>query len=908
MPNNHKLRRDDLSPHPVLRRWLAGVLCASQAVGATAWAEQEAVHQAPGGTAAPLKRPQAIQVAALDAPIVVGYNTAFLYGMTSTTDIRTLLAGSGVPPGFQRVDFYINQMLAGRLDVEFSRNPKSDEIEPCITVAMLEQGGVDLGKLPSPLEPGASCLRLQEVIPDASAAYDMTSLRLNVSVPQIYMTSLRRGYIDPSLWETGADVAFLNYSLNARRSELQHGDSQNDFSASVRSGVNLGEWRLRNDSYLTSGSRQPTEFRSQNTYLQRGFSTIKSQMVVGETYTYSPLFDSVRFLGMQLASDEAMRPDEERDYAPVIRGTAESNATVEVRQKGYLIYTTTVAPGPFAITDLQPSGTNGDLEIAVIEANGARRIFRQAFASPPLMVRKGRIKYDIAAGQVRLDRRQQERPGFVSGSMIYGLTANTTLAAGLQASPGYFSYSLGAGLNTPLGAVSLDAIHSRSNAGGLSASGDHLNLRYARFVETTGSHVSFNVQHGLREGFRTLSDHVERNGALAGSRPGPHWSLGQGSRQRLDGYLSQPVGSGYIYLNGSYGKNWNGTASRSVSLAYSNSIGKLNYNISFTQSRNLNWSWVNDHAPRHDNTFMLTLSMPLGGPGNSTHAFSTLSRQRAGTSAQAGISGTLPFERNVSYTVAGNRDADGQRDASIGVGTATSFGRLNASYTHGDRYRASNFLASGSVVVHAGGVNLGQGLGETFMLAKIEPPVPGVAISSFSGVETGRNGYAVIPSATPFRGNWVTLRTQGLSKDVDITNGTQMVVPTRGAAGLAKFTAVTGRRVQFELRGADGLPLPFGATVDELDGTRLGITDPRGRALTLLPADREHGELDVRWDKATCRVAYTLPPKVEGENYQRHALTCSTPIPPSPAHKDPGSIAASDVRVLQGGGSKAGAS
>ena len=662
MPNNHELPRDDLSPHPVLRRWLAGVLCASQAVGAAAWAEQEAVHQAPGGAAAPLKKPQAIQVAALDAPVVVGYNTAFLYGMTSTTDIRTLLAGSGVPPGFQRVDFYINQMLAGRLDVEFSLNPKSDEIEPCITVAMLEQGGVDLAKLPSPLEPGASCMRLQEVIPDASAAYDMASLRLNVSVPQIYMTSLRRGYIDPSLWETGADVAFLNYSLNARRSELQHGDSRNDLSASVRSGVNLGEWRLRNDSYLTSGSRRPTEFRSQNTYLQRGFNTLKSQMVVGETYTYSPLFDSVRFLGMQLASDEAMRPDEERGYAPVIRGTAESNATVEIRQKGYLIYTTTVAPGPFAITDLQPSGTNGDLEIAVIEASGARRIFRQAFASPPLMVREGRIKYDIAAGQVRLDRRQQEQPGFVSGSMIYGLTANTSLAAGLQASPGYLSYSLGAGLNTPLGAVSLDAIHSRSNAGGSSASGDRLNLRYARFVETTGSHVSFNVQHGLREGFRTLSDHVERNGALAGSRPGPHWSLGQGSRQRLDGYLSQPVGRGYVYLNGSYGKNWNGTASRSVSLAYSNTIGKLNYNISFTQSRNLNSSWANAHAPRHDNTLMLTLSMPLGGPGNSTHAFSTLSRQRAGTSAQAGVSGTLPFERNVSYTVAGNRDADGQRD------------------------------------------------------------------------------------------------------------------------------------------------------------------------------------------------------------------------------------------------------
>ncbi|MDT4829428.1 Outer membrane usher protein FimD [compost metagenome] len=891
MPRNYEFRRHDTSPNHVLRRWLAGMLCASQAVATGAWADPGPARLAQDGAAVSPKQRPPVQVAALDG-VIVGYNTAFLYGMTSTTDIRTLLAGSGVPPGFQRVDLYINQMLAGRLDVEFAHNPKSDEVEPCFSASMLEQGGVDLAKLPGPLDPNATCLRIQDVIPDASAAYDMASLRLNANVPQIYMTSLRRGYIDPSLWEPGANVAFLNYSLNARRNKSRYNNSQNDLSASVRSGVNLGEWRLRNDAYLSSGSRRPSKFTSQNTYLQRGFNAIKSQMVAGEAYTYSPLFDSVRFLGMQLASDEAMRPDEEQGYAPVIRGTAESNATVEVRQNGYLIYTTTVAPGPFAITDLQPSGTNGDLEIVIVEANGTRRVFRQAFSSPPLMVREGRVKYNVAAGQVRLDRRQRERPGFISGSMIYGLTANSSLAAGLQASPGYLSYSLGAGLNTPVGAVSLDAIHSSSNAGGSSASGDRLNLRYAKFVEATGSQVSANMQHGLREGFRSLSDHVERNGARSGSR----WNSGHGSRQRLDGYVSQPIGDGYVYLNGSYGKNWNGTSSRSVSLAYSNSIGRLNYNLSYTQSRNIYSSWENGRDSRRDNTVMLTLSMPLGGTGSSTYAFSTLSRQSAGTSAQAGVSGSLPLERNVSYTVAGNKDTDGQRDASIGVGTAASFGRLNASYTHGDRYRASNFSASGSIVAHSGGVNLGQGLSETFMLAKIEPPVSDVAISSFAGVETGRNGYAIIPSATPFRGNWVTLKTQGLSKDVDITNGTQMVVPTRGAAGLAKFKAVTGRRVQFELHGADGQPLPFGATVEEWDGTRLGITDPRGRVLTLLPTDREHGELDVRWNEATCRVAYALPPKLEGENYQRLTLTCSTPIPPAPENKGPGSIAAGDPR------------
>ncbi len=39
-------------------------------------------------------------------------------------------------------------------------------------------------------------------------------------------------------------------------------------------------------------------------------------------------------------------------YAPQIRGYAKTNAKVEVRQQGNLIYQTTVTPGSFEINDL----------------------------------------------------------------------------------------------------------------------------------------------------------------------------------------------------------------------------------------------------------------------------------------------------------------------------------------------------------------------------------------------------------------------------------------------------------------------------------------------------------------------------------------------------------------------------
>ncbi|MDF6720311.1 fimbria/pilus outer membrane usher protein, partial [Escherichia coli] len=130
------------------------------------------------------------------------------------------------------------------------------------------------------------------------------------------------------------------------------------------------------------------------------------------------LFDSVRFRGVQVTSDDAMLPDSERGYAPVVRGQAATNAVVEVRQSGYVLYRANVPPGPFQLTDIFPSGSNGDLEITVIEADGSKRVTHQAFSSLPLMLRKGRLKYSFAAG--KYDGDQGPAPNLVSGSLVYG--------------------------------------------------------------------------------------------------------------------------------------------------------------------------------------------------------------------------------------------------------------------------------------------------------------------------------------------------------------------------------------------------------------------------------------------------------------------------------------------------------
>jgi outer membrane usher protein len=52
-----------------------------------------------------------------------------------------------VLPGIYRVDLYGNETLVGRRDIDFRRHPGTGKIEACLTLEMVQQLGVDIGKL-----------------------------------------------------------------------------------------------------------------------------------------------------------------------------------------------------------------------------------------------------------------------------------------------------------------------------------------------------------------------------------------------------------------------------------------------------------------------------------------------------------------------------------------------------------------------------------------------------------------------------------------------------------------------------------------------------------------------------------------------------------------------------------------
>ena len=796
------------------------------------------------------------------------FNTSFLQGAPSTVDLQSLLASSSVLPGNYRVDLYSNDTLVGRRDIDFRKNLASAKVEACLDLETLRQLGVDIGKLQASGKIAGddtnTCLDLPSLIDQATVRYDMPRLRLLVSVPQSAMERGRRGYVDPALWDAGVSAAFINYQLSSSRNST---DAQTSLSNNLglRNGINLGAWRLRNESNFNSSTGQPNTFKSNRSYVQHDVTALKGQFSAGDIFSDTDLFDSVRYRGIKLASDDAMRADSERGYAPIIRGIAQTSATVEIRQNNYILYTANVPPGPFEISDIYPSGSNGDLEITVVEADGRRRVTVQAFSSLPIMVREGQVKYSLSAGQYHSNSDGQQTPKFVSSTLAYGISSNLSGIFGVQATENFQALSLGAGRNTPIGAVSLDMTHSVSRTFGQAVTGNSLRALYAKTFTGTDTSFTLAAYRYSTEGYRTLTDHVEELSNDGKKRTG-------NSKTRTDLTVSQSIGRnqqyGSIYINANDQRYWSRGGSQSLSAGYSNYLGEVSYNLGATYTKA-----VGNAGPSNNDTLLnLSLSFPLGSTPHAPRAFVSASSRKDDDTTQVGINGYLTDDSDTYYSLQGGNSSTGGSTGSANLSTRTSVMDISASYSQGRGYTSQGLNASGSIVGHAGGINLGQTVGETFALAQVEG-VAGVQVGSFSGTETGRNGYAVVPNAQPYRVNWISLDTRDLGGDIEIDNATQQVIPRRGAVVLARYANKTGRRVQFAMFDSQHQPLPFGASLEDAEGKQLAIADPDGKALVLI--EQDVGTVVIKWNGQQCQARYALAQRNPQLNYERVKLACS---------------------------------
>lgn len=677
------------------------------------------------------------------AVLAVQFNPLFLKDKGAAVDLRFFEQSNGLVPGTYSVDLYLNQTLARREELRFEANAGGGEVYPLLSIGLLRELGVDIQRLQKEgLIPATDDDALLDIsrIDGASVDLEVANLALFLSIPHVYIQRHSRGYVDPSLWDEGVTAVFSDYQANFNRNSSK-GFQSNYAYLGMRNGFNIGPWRLRNESSLTQGTGMRRTLSSHRNYAERDVSSLNSRLTVGELYTSGEIFDSARILGAALSSDMGMLPDNQVGYAPVVRGIAETHATVEVRQNGYVIYSTAVSPGAFEISDIYPGGSNGDLEIKIIEADGRERSYSQAYSYLPVMTRRGNLQYSVAAG--RYDGPGHTLPGLIQATGVYGATDNLTTYGGVLGSEGYDAVNLGLGVNTGIGGMSMDVTSSRSRSEqGGKKRGQSVRFLYSKTLNQTDTTVTMVGYRYSTDGYRTMSQHVEEQRYATGHSEG--YNFGR-QKSRIDLNINQSLRRrGSLFVSAGETTYWNraGTTRR-LQMGYSGNVKDVSYSVSVSRTQS------SGSAMGAENQVSMSFSVPFGNSARSHRFYSDVTASGAGErSVQSGVVGYLNEAATLSYSAqAGVTESD--HSAGFGLGWDAPSAKVAGNFARTGDSDHIDLTASGSVVAHAGGVTFGQPVGETFALIE----VPGVQNAGLQGstARTDSAGYVVSSYVQPYR-------------------------------------------------------------------------------------------------------------------------------------------------------------
>lgn len=819
------------------------------------------------------------------------FNPNFLSDIDNVADLSIYEKGMQ-GPGEYVTNIYLNDVYQKQEDLVYKLNEsnlnisgKNRGLYPCVSAKLLKDIGVKVSSFELPVD--TACLNVQDLSKDATLSYDFFEHRLNISFPQIYINQDALESIPQDQWDNGINAFLLNYNLSSNYNQ----DNENYF-LNLDSGLNIGGFRLRNNSTFSlnkNGDHSTREWNSIATYLEKSIPQLKSNLILGESYSSSPVFDGVGFLGLRLSTASEMKPNSLQGFAPTVTGIAQTRAKVTIKQNGNTIYQTFVSPGPFNIDDLYPTGSSGDLEVIIEESDGSQQIKFIPFSTVPVLQRAKNFTYDFVIGDFRSGNQSQGDTFFTQGTFIYGVNNHLTVYGGTQLASKYQAINAGIGSNFgKYGAFSVDLTHAESTLFDDSHhTGQSLRFLYSKSMNKTGTTFRLLGYRYSTKGFYTLNDvaylepegyEYEKTTDADGNiiyKPYSYYNLFNNKKGRFQLSVTQNLKNyGNFHLSLDRQDYWNTTqTSQNFSFGYSNFWKSLNYGVSYNISKNIGFNET-------EKIFSFNLSLPLDalfrkvGVEKSVYLTSSIANSdTSGTNSSVGLTGSLLKDNNLAYYLNRSSSDSSKNAYSLGMNYTGSYGSLSAGYYAYDQVNSYSLNASGGMLLHRDGITFGQLLGDTTILVKAKGAAD-VGVENIKGVETNRFGYAIIPYADAYRYNRVSLNVNDLKSNVDLMNNVKTIVPTRGAVVLSEFNTKLGFASLITIL-KDGKQIPFGSIAMDESGESSGIVGDESQVyLTGLKAS---GMIKIKTSShltSICSAPYRIPETEYGKNVILLNLNC----------------------------------
>lgn len=771
-------------------------------------------------------------------------------------DVKRFSYNNPVPAGQYYSDIYLNGEKKGQTNIQFIDKEKSGSATLCVTselISLLDLTPNALEKF-NKLENNNDCFSVEQSIPYAKKRFELSTLRLDIEIPQALVTQRPRGYISPNQWQSGIPAAFVKYDVNYYQYRSSSADNRQTYLG-LRTGFNLGGWTFRHRGSESWSNGGASGYNRIETYFQRDIPLLRGQLTFGDFTTTGQLLDGVSLRGISLVSDDRMLPSSLRGYAPVVHGIANSNAKVAIWQNGNIIYETTVPAGPFTVNDLYPSGYGGDLTVQVTESDGQVRSFTVPFASVTQLVRPGYTRYQLAMGRYRYSN-EVLNDRFFQGTLQYGLFNDITLNSGLTAASNYSAGLMGLAFNTSYGAISSDITLSKAKLTNSDSThkGYSIHTSYSVRVPETSTNITLAAYRYSSKDYYNLRDimwanntsYIDKNAIRYTSyRPKNQFQLS----------INQNLGynNGSLYLTGSTYSYWGQKNSNEYQMGYSNYFRRLNYQVGYSQSRNNN-------TGRRDERVYFNFAVPLGDEQQSPLLSTTLNYDAKGNnSAQTAISGTLGDNNRYSYGISANIQEKNASGYSVNGRYRSSFATL-ASSAGNDSHQNKQFSlgASGAVVAHPYGLTFSNDLSDTFTIIHARG-ADGAAINNAPGNRLDYWGNGIMPYVTPYEINRISIDPGDLPLNVELSATEYEIVPRANSITLVNFTTNTGTVMLFDIKMPDGSFPPMASEAFDEDGRTVGYIVQGGRLFT--KGLTEKGLLEIVWGTGNterCTVSYQI--------------------------------------------------
>lgn len=717
----------------------------------------------------------------------------------------------------------------------------------CITPALFSQlgtkpqaitaKGLALIKAQQQVETKPNCMPIDDWIDGASAEFEASELRLDISIPQAFLNKQNYQSVPKELLVRGVDAGFVNYTLNGFNS-----GSQTSQFLGLRGGVNFSGWQLRQSATYSQNNGTGSQFIVGETVVNRPLLDLNANLAIGDTGTFSPVIGSTAIRGVRLSSEESLYPEEERSFRPVIRGVARTNARVRVSQNNTVFFEQNVPPGPFEFNDLNPISTVGNLQVLVSEADGTEQRFVVPYSFSAGKLNPGSWRYSVATGVYRNFTSAQSN-GLLQGYVRYGLNSYLSPTAEILLANNYTNLGLQVNFNHELGSLNFNTLFSSIR--------EPLETRrgYAQGI-TYGAPIWKALS--LSAGLNSQSQHYISPSSALNLAPGQVTTDSFKNSQ----YISLGVGGsewGSMSLSTVRSSSWlQAGISQQYRLGYSNYWRQVGFYTSLDRSISPDGLTVVDG-------FSISASIPLNfSGGNSRVQVGSTQTSNSSALQSVAVSGSL-LDNQLGYNL-NHSTSSGASNDSGSLSVQHPWGYVSGSLSSGRGIQQTGINLGGGLVVHSQGVILSPVLGQTFAIVEI-PKGEGASVQG-SKARVNKDGFGVVPNLSAYYQNDVQISLEGASTEVEIDNATQKVAPVDGSIVRLKFNSTSGRPLLITFLVEKETRVPIGATISDSEGKELGTVGQGNRGL--IRVSKLKDRIKVVWgDKAdeTCFTNYAVDDK-----------------------------------------------